>query len=92
VDNKDNKRRKLEIGSLLDQLSLGEDVTTDKEEVEIKPKKSILNIDISINKKNAQNKTFYLDKDVLAKLSKTAKHMGLSESRLINEILRKVLN
>jgi len=53
--------------------------------------KNPLDLEIEITKRNGLNKTFYLDKEIVQKLSKTAKKMGVSESKLINEILRKVL-
>jgi hypothetical protein len=43
-------------------------------------------------RRQAKNKTFYLDEDLLGTLKQAAKQQGVAESRLVNDILRKVLN
>lgn len=57
------------------------------------------NIDIDINlsnilKKNerkAKNKTFYLDEDVIGGIAFAAKSQGVTESKLVNDVLKHIL-
>lgn len=39
----------------------------------------------------AKNKTFYLDTDVIDAIKKVAKQQGITDSKLVNDVLRKVL-
>ena len=39
----------------------------------------------------AKNKTFYLDQSVIDAIHRTAKARGLTDSKLVNEILKKLL-
>ena len=39
----------------------------------------------------AKNKTFYLDQNVIDAIHRTAKARGLTDSKLVNEILKKLL-
>ena len=39
----------------------------------------------------AKNKTFYLDKAVIDAIHKAAKSRGMTDSKLVNEILKKIL-
>lgn len=39
----------------------------------------------------AKNKTFYLDADVIEAVKSTAKAQGVTDSKLVNDILRRVL-
>ena len=41
--------------------------------------------------RQAKNKTFYLDGDVIIAIKKTAKQQGITDSKLVNDILRRVL-
>lgn len=40
----------------------------------------------------AKNKTFYLDSDVIDAIKKIAKQQGITDSKLVNDVLRKVLS
>jgi len=42
--------------------------------------------------RTAKNKTFYLDEAVITALRKTAKEQNVTDSKLVNDILRHVLN
>lgn len=42
-------------------------------------------------RRQAKNKTFYLDMDLLDAIKQAAQVQGVAESRLVNDILRKVL-
>ena len=41
--------------------------------------------------RQAKNKTFYLDGDVITAIKRTAKEQGVADSKLVNDILRRVL-
>jgi len=40
----------------------------------------------------AKNKTFYLDEEVIEAVKRTAKSQGVTDSRLVNDILRRILH
>lgn len=42
--------------------------------------------------RQAKNKTFYLDGDVIIAIKTTAKAQGVTDSKLVNDILRRVLD
>ena len=88
-----NKRRLEQIKGIIPDAIEVEEQKEDIEQPQDGPikEKTPLDLDIKIAKRNGQNKSFYLDRDILQKLSRTARRMGISESKLINEILRKVL-
>lgn len=68
---------------------------------EIQPKENekpapVSNINIDdlfpqVEEKKGKNKTFYLEHDVMVSIKKTAKSKKVSESKLVNDILKHVL-
>lgn len=44
-----------------------------------------------VEEKKGKNKTFYLEHDVMISIKKTAKSKKVSESKLVNDILKHVL-
>jgi len=51
-----------------------------------------LNSIIEKNKKTSSNKTYYLEDKVIEAIKKIAKKQKISESKLVNDILKHILN
>jgi hypothetical protein len=68
-------------------------VSTDEEEVLTKDEFKInLSKIISKTQKKSKNKTFYLDENVIISIEKEAKKQKVSDSKLLNDILKHIFN
>lgn len=97
--NKTNKfSKQIENNSSKEILNAGKvegPVETETISIIKEPENNEINLDDLINitaKIKYKNKSYYLEEDVINQLSKLAKSRKMSDSSLINTILKKVLN
>ena len=83
----------VEVESVYQMLGIPlPDMSDVKEDVPfVEPDISLTALLSGVSSRRAKNKTFYLDQDVIDAVRIAAKSQGITESRLVNEVLRSIL-
>lgn len=92
--NKFEKAVKNRSSEILDsgKAQIIEDAPVEVKDTETKQSGFNINDIIEKTEKNSKNKTYYLEINVINEIKKISKNKGISESKLVNDVLKHILN